>query len=399
MKIGIIREGKVPSDNRVALTPKQCGYILANFPVKILLEPSENRCFDEKAYVTEGVELSKDLSDCDVLLGIKEVPINQLIPNKTYFIFSHTAKKQPHNRPLLQAFLEKNIELVDYELLTNEQGARLIAFGKFAGMVGAHNGVMGYGMKTKTFNIPRMNTFLHYADARNFYAEMQLPPLNIVLAGHGRVANGVMEVLTDMGVNEVENDDFLTQNAQTPVFTQLKPHAYVKRTDDGAFDKSEFYAQGSLYKSKFAPYYKKADIFINGIFYDKKAPAFFTAKEMHRADFKIQMIADISCDIVPNSSIPSTLLATTIAEPFFGYQTKSGKVVLPFDESAVTMMTIDNLPNELPRDASEFFGQQFIEQILPEILRGGQSDILARATITKNGKLTPTFDYLSDFVY
>ena len=217
MKIGIIREGKVPSDNRVALTPKQCGFILANFPVKILLEPSENRCFDEKDYVTEGVEINNDLSDCDVLVGIKEVPVAQLIPNKKYFIFSHTAKKQPHNRPLLQAFLEKNIELIDYELLTNEQGARLIAFGKFAGMVGAHNGVMGYGMKTKTFDIPRMNTFLHYADARNFYATMQLPPFNIVLAGHGRVANGVIEVLTDMGVKEVENDDFLTQNVQTSI--------------------------------------------------------------------------------------------------------------------------------------------------------------------------------------
>ena len=142
MKIGIIREGKVPPDSRVPLTPEQCAFLNKSEKVQIVVQSSPNRCFDDESYQKAGISLREDLTDCDILMGVKEVPIDQLIPNKTYFFFSHTIKKQSYNRDLLLAILEKNIRLLDYEVLTNEKGQRLIAFGKFAGMVGAHNGVM-----------------------------------------------------------------------------------------------------------------------------------------------------------------------------------------------------------------------------------------------------------------
>ena len=402
MKIGIIHEGKNPPDNRAALTPLQCANIERLYPVKIKVEPSQIRCFLDKEYEEEGIKISQDLDDCDYLLGIKEVPISQLKPQKTYFFFSHTIKKQEHNRPLLQAILEKKITLIDYEVLTDSYNQRLIAFGKFAGMVGAHNGVMGYGLRTGAFILPRMKDLESYAEARAFYKKTELPPLSIVLSGSGRVAKGAMEVLLDMGFKKVAPTDFLVEKYDMPVFTQVHPIDYVTRKDGEPFEKQDYYSDPSVFRSTFAKFYRKTDLFINCIFYDKRAPAFFTVEDMRQPDFRIKTIADVSCDIVPYSSVPSTIKSSTIADPFYGFDPfKNAESDSPFAGNAVTMMTIDNLPNELPRDASNYFGEQFIINILPElqaIQRGESSKIIERATITRNGKLTEKYAYLQDFV-
>ena len=152
MKLALIREGKVPPDSRVPLTPEQCAYVLANHPVEIVVEPSPIRCFADDEYREAGIALQNDLSDADVLLGVKEVPVEQLIPGKTYFFFSHTIKKQAYNRRLLQTILEKRIRLIDYEVLTDLNGRRLIAFGRFAGMVGAHNALYTFGRRSGLFS-------------------------------------------------------------------------------------------------------------------------------------------------------------------------------------------------------------------------------------------------------
>lgn len=399
MKIGIIREGKVPPDARVALTPSQVQEISQKFNLNIRIEPSPNRCFSDKEYHTEGGVFSDDLSDCDVLLGIKEVPITQLIAEKTYFFFSHTIKKQTHNRKLLQAVLEKKIRLIDYEMLTDAAGNRLIAFGKFAGMVGAHNGLLAYGIRTGKFSLPRMKDLHDFDAVCAVYQNTPLPPLKVVVTGNGRVSSGIVYVLQKAGVKMVAPADFLNVAYDYPVFTQLSPVEYARRKDGSPFQKKEYYAQPQDFESAFAPYFREADIFVNGIFYDKNAPAFFTNAEMLRPDFKIKVIADVSCDLMPHSSVPSTLYATTIAEPFYGYNPANLSAENEaFTENVVTMMTIDNLPSELPRDASAFFGEQFIEHILPEVLRGGYSDILERATIAENGALTPRYAYLQDYV-
>ncbi len=398
IKIGIIREGKVPPDARVPLTPEQCAEAQVEFPVKFLVEPSPVRCFKDEEYTAHGVTLSHDLSQCDVLLGVKEVPIHLLMPDKTYLFFSHTIKKQPYNRPLLQAILEKNIRLIDYEVLTDEQGQRLIAFGFYAGVVGAHNGLWTYGQRTGAFSLPRLYERLDYAAVQAVYESLALPPLRIVLTGNGRVATGAAKNLMDIGIRKVTPQEFLDQDFQEAVFTQIQAKDYVIRRDGSAFDKHHFYAHGDNYDSAFAPYYRKADIFINGIFYDPKAPMFFTTKEMQRPDFHIKTIADITCDLMPNSSVPCTIRASKIADPVYGFDPATSLETAPFSPNAVDVMAIDNLPSELPRDASAFFGRQLLGAIFPELLLGRESAVIRRGMLTEGGKLTEPFEYLADYV-
>jgi len=398
VKIGIIREGKIPPDARAPLTPEQCAEAMVELPVRIVVQPSPVRCFKNEEYTAHGIHLQEDLSDCDVLLGIKEVPVAQLLGGKTYLFFSHTMKKQPHNRHLLQAVLQKNIRLIDYEALTDERGERLIAFGFYAGIVGAHNALWTWGRRTGQFSLPRLCESHDYAEVLEVYEKLILPPLRIVLTGTGRVSTGAAKNLRDMGILQVAPEEFLEKDFSEAVFTQIAAQDYVKHREGQAFDKTHFYAHGEEYVSAFAPYYRRADIFINGIFYDKKAPAFFTVEEMQQPDFQIKVIADVTCDIVPDSSVPSTIRASKIADPVFGFNPKIGQETPPYLPDSVDVMSIDNLPSELPRDASAFFGRQLLEKILPELLHGRASDAIRRGMIAENGSLTLEFRYLADYV-
>ena len=396
MKIGIIKEGKSPPDYRVPLTPNQCKTLQKNYGVNIIVQPSNTRCFPDEDYKDAGITVSEDLAECEIFMGVKEVPISHLIPDKTYFFFSHTIKKQAYNQQLLRAILDKNIRLIDYEVLTNEKGQRLIAFGEFAGMVGAHNALWTYGERTKGFTLPRIYTLYDYAAATEFYKTLTLPAIKIVLTGMGRVANGSVMVLKDMGIEQVSPKDFLQKKFSHSVFTQLDCEDYAARIDGSSFELHDFFKNPHLYKSIFAPYIASADVMINGIYWDNQAPAFFTLSEMATSKFNIQVIADVTCDIAPVASIPSTIKASTIADPVFGFDPKTAKEVPPFSPKTIDMMTIDNLPNELPRDASTAFGEQFIEHILPELLID-KSEVIERATVAENGALGKHFQYLAEF--
>ena len=398
IKIGIIREGKVPPDKRVPLTPEQCAKARDIFNLSVAVQPSPVRCFPDEQYAALGIPLQEDLSDCDILLGVKEVPVDMLIPGKTYLFFSHTIKKQPYNRRLLQAILEKGISLIDYEVLTDEKGARLIAFGFYAGIVGAHNALWTWGRRTGDFSLPRLHECHDYAEALEAYKSLHLPPLRIVLTGGGRVSSGAVKNLLDMGIRQVGPAAFLEQDFSEAVFTQIHAADYAERKDGAPFDKSHFYAHGDEYRSKFAPFYRKADIFINGIYYDQKAPAFFSAAETALDDFRIRVIGDITCDIVPDSSVPCTLRPGKIADPVYGFSRSSGQETTPHTPDSIDVMAIDNLPSELPRDASAFFGQQLLDNILGALIQGDNSPVIRRGQITESGHLTSAFSYLEDYV-
>lgn len=396
IKIGLIREGKVPADNRVALTPAQCKWIHKNSDqVKVIAQHSDSRCFSDREYQSAGVEVKEDVSECDILLGIKEVPVSQLIPGKTYLFFSHTKKKQPHNRKLLQAILEKNVTLIDYECLEHDDGLRIIGFGFFAGVVGAHNGMMAYGMRTGLYKLDRVYKQRSFRELIHTYFGLRLPNVKIAVTGSGRVAHGVLEIMNLMGIHEVEPDDYLKKRFSYPVYTQLRGADLYKHRETGEYNRHDFHERPQDYVCKFLPYAAQTDILMNGVYWDKNVPRLFEKKDVIQEDFIIQTIADITDDA--DGSVPINLGDQTIENPVYGVDRHNFEKTEPYIKGSIDVMAVGNLPNELPRDASRYFGEQLIKYVLTDLVGGG-SNVISRATIAKGGRLTDEFNYLQDYV-
>jgi saccharopine dehydrogenase (NAD+, L-lysine-forming) len=398
IKIGLIREGKTPPDKRVPFTPSQVEEIQQRYPfVKVICEKSPIRCFKDDEYEQAGAEVKSDVSDCDILMGIKEVPADRLIPDKTYLFFSHTIKKQAYNRKLLQEILKKNIRLIDYEALKDSQGNRLVAFGRYAGIVGAYNGLWTYGKRFDAFAMRRAHECFDVNDLKLELRKVQLPYLKIVLTGAGRVAKGAMETLDTAGIRKVSPSDFLLKTYSEPVYVQLGSADYHVRKEGGSFNRDEFHQHPERYHSMFLEFAKVTDLLMAGAFWNPKAPVLFTREEMKSPGFKIKIIADITCDI--EGSIPSTKRASTIADPVYDYDPYTDSLQPAFSNpSFVSVMAIDNLPCELPRSASEEFGHDLIDRIVKPLLVEDIDGFIERGTITRNGKLTPPFSYLQDYV-
>lgn len=397
MKFGIIRERKNPPDRRVVLSPELCQSVVKAHPeAQIMVEPSPIRVFNDSEYKDLGIEVAHKMEECDVLLGVKEVPIEALIPNKKYFFFSHTIKKQPYNRDLLRAILEKNIELYDHEIITNAKGQRLVAFGRYAGIVGAYNGVRAYGLKYGTFELPKAEAL---KDQKALIAELQkvqLPNIKILLTGKGRVGNGAKEMLDAMNLRKVNVAEYLSEVFNEPVYCQIDASEYNKRKDGVRGNKADFFANPQEYKSNFFRFAEVTDFYIAGHFYGDGAPYLYTREDAKHPDFKIKVVADISCDI--DGPVATTVQPSTIADPIYGYHPQSESVVDYLNPDAIAVMAVDNLPAELPRDASDGFGEAFAQYVIPAFFNGDQDGILHRAKMTANGKLTKRYAYLEDYV-
>jgi saccharopine dehydrogenase (NAD+, L-lysine forming) len=399
LKVGIIREGKIPTDRRVPLTPKQAKEVEEKFnDVKVYCQSSLIRCYKDFEYQEEGIEVVSDIHHCDILLGIKEVPVHELIPGKTYMFFSHTIKKQPYNRNLLREIIRNKIHLIDYEVLTNKAGQRLIAFGRYAGIVGAYNGILTYGNRYKLFTLRRARDCYDMEDLKTEYSRAKLPPVKIALTGGGRVASGAMEVLEGMGVTKVSVDDYLKHSFDFPVYAQLRSKDYNKRKGSGEFNSSEFYENPENYESDFLKFSKVTDLLIAAAYWDPNAPNLFQREDVLKEEFKIRVIADITCDI--EGSIPCTKIPSTIDDPVYDYSAYEDKVLKPYSGGRnISVMAVDNLPCELPRNASEDFGFEMVNSILPNLLGTHDvDDIIQRATITENGRLNDRYKYLEDYI-
>jgi saccharopine dehydrogenase (NAD+, L-lysine-forming) len=397
IKIGIIKEGKTPPDERVPFCPEQVNYINANFPnVKVVVQKSDVRRYKNEEYQNQGIELVENLDDCNVLMGIKEVPIADLIPNKTYFFFSHTIKKQTYNRKLLIELLNKKIAMVDYETLVNKHGSRLIGFGRYAGIVGCYNTFYAYGKRTGTFDLKRAYQCFDKEEMLNELTKVKLPnDYKIVMTGGGRVANGIIEILEKLNIQKVKPADFLSNNYIYPVYTQLFPEDYNKRVDNQPFTVREFFADASGFESNFMQYAKVADMYMSGHFWAKGSPFIFTREDAKSRDFKIKVVGDVSCDI--DGPVACTIKPSSINNPIYGYNPTTEQETEYNNLDAITVMAVDNLPCELPKDASKDFGREFIDKILPHLINDTEH-VIERATICKNGNLTPRFEYLRDYV-
>jgi len=397
--LGLLREGRTPPDRRVALTPKKCVELQDAYPsLRVRVQPSPTRAFSDQEYRDLGIEVNDDLAACDVLLGVKEVPVEWLLTGKTYLFFSHTIKQQPRNRELLQTILQKNITLIDYELLTNAAGERVVAFGHWAGIVGAYNGLLTYGRKHGLFTLKPAWQCVDMEDMEEeFFKVKRLPPIKIAITGTGRVAQGALEVLGRMGIRRVSVYDYLYLDFNEPVYTQLGSSDYNRRRDGRVWDTANFHREPAAYESTFGKYLPVTDLLIACAYWHPAAPRLFTEADTRRPDFKITTIADVTCDV--NGSIPLTQRSSTIEEPAFDYDPATGALETAYSRPAnITVMAVDNLPCELPRNASRDFSRQLLDQVLPPLVAGDPAGVLARATIAAGEQLRPRFAYLADYV-
>ncbi|HEX8270817.1 MAG TPA: NAD(P)-dependent oxidoreductase [Flavobacterium sp.] len=397
MKFGIIKERKTPPDRRVVFSPDELAQLQRAYPeAQVRVESSDIRIFPDSEYIGKGITVSDDVSDCDVLFGVKEVPIEALIPNKKYFFFSHTIKKQLHNRKLLQAILEKKIDLYDHETIVDADNRRLIGFGRYAGIVGTYNGIRAFGIKFELFNLPKAETLSGKEALVERLRRLVLPPIKIVLTGSGKVGNGAKEMLDAMKIKQVSVENFLTKIYSEPVYTQIEVLDYNKRIDGQELDRRDFYQNPKEYMSDFERFTKVSEIFIAGHFCANDAPVILSRDMLLANDNRIKVVADVSCDV--GGPLACTLRASTIAAPFYGYLPSTNEETDLFHPAAIVVMAVDNLPCELPKDASEGFGEMFMQHVIPAFFNNDTDGILERAQITHDGKLTPRFAYLQEYV-
>ncbi len=403
MKFVMIRERKNPPDRRVVLSPLQAaGFQHAFAEAELLIESSPIRVFTDDVYKQHGMTVTENITDAEVMIGVKEVPIESLIAGKKYFFFSHTVKKQPYNRALLRAILDKKIELFDHETIVDSQGNRLIGFGRYAGLVGAYNAFRALGLREGLFILPQVSTLADLNAVKKELSAIKslIPPLSIVITGTGKVAGGIREILEFLQIHECTPKELLQLahfDSKQTIFSQLDVDDYYIRKDGFKPTKTECYNNPELLQSDFMKYAQVADMLITGHFYGTGAPYLFTREDMRSPNFKIKTVADVSCDI--DGPVACTIRASTIKDPIYGYDPIQEKEVSYHTPGAITVMAVDNLPCELPKDASEGFGEMFLKHVLPAFFNGDKDGILQRAQMTtSDGKLTDRFKYLQEYV-
>lgn len=377
-KIGIIKETKSEAEKRVALTPKDCEVILKkNDNIEIFLESSKNRCFDDEEYAKVGVKVVEEIFKCDCFVGIKEVEIDYLKNNGKYLFFSHTIKGQPYNMNLLKNCIQKNITLIDYELIKVEN-KRVIGFGKIAGYVGAYETLRGYlSIKYSTIKLPKKAKELdNLQDLKVSILKYKDLLPKLLITGKGAVGNGIKRLLDDIGYLEVSKEIFNSINENSLNYTVL--------------DYKDYYVEINEKSSVLEKYIQNTPVIIFGHYYKDGDPMILENKIL--INNNVLCIGDISCDI--NRPIQSTIKATTIENPFYYYNYLKEKEVDNLDNDSILVMSVDNIPSIIPAESSKMFSEMFVENVLDSLLNGDEKNILKEATICQNMNLTDKFSYL-----
>jgi hypothetical protein len=400
MKIGLIKETKTPIDNRVALTPSQARFLMDKFPgTEIVAETSDVRAYSDDEYTALGINIVNDLSDCDVLFGIKEATIDSIIPNKHYFFFGHIAKMQEYNRPLIKAMINKEITFSDYEYLVDSDGKRVCAFGWWAGVVGVYYTLRGFGLKHKLYELPKPDLRFTIKQLLDLLKSIELPKVKLLVTGAGRVSQGAQYVLNEIGANKIDENEYLSaENVNALTYCVADVNCLVKRRDGKDFTWSDFSDNASEYESDFIKFAQKTDVLISAHFWAPDAPVYLGEEDLRRDDLRIKMIGDVTCDIM--GSIKSTVRSSTHDKPYFDYNPVTGKAEEAFSSgNNITVMAVDTCPNALALDASEYFGDMLTEHVFKPMLKNSSEEnpVVEGATIIRNGKLTSNYSYLENF--
>ncbi len=400
MKIGLIRETKTPIDNRVALTPSQARMLMDSYMgVEIVVESSDVRAYSDDEYRAFGIQVVKDLNDCDILFGIKEAAIESILPQKHYFFFGHIAKMQEYNRPLIKAMIEKRITFSDYEYLVDQGGKRVCAFGWWAGVVGVYYTLRGYGLKYKLYELPQPDLRFTIKQLLDSLNKIELPRVKLLVTGAGRVSQGAQFVLNQIGANKIDEQEYLSvETVNELTYCVADVDRLVKHKDRKKFTWSDFSANVHDYESDFFKFAKVTDVLICAHFWAPDAPVYLDVDDLRREDLRIRMIGDVTCDIM--GSIKSTVRSSTHANPYFDYNPITGREEGAFtSDNNISVMAVDTCPNALALDSSEYFGDMLIEHVFKPMLTdfSAKNSVIEGATIIRDGMLTDPYAYLGDF--
>ena len=406
--ISIIKEARI-DENRTPFTPNQIQTLIANFPnLHVLVQPSKNRCFNDEDYSKAGAKIEEDIIRSDIIFGVKEVEISKLIENKTYLFFSHTSKVRKdisqstkdkaiiYKKELLREVIKKKITLIDYENIreTSGKGYRYLGFGRFAGIVGCYNTLNLYLKLQKKQLLPRAFEINSYEKIKKLISKKNFNKIKILLTGSGNVAKGSMEILKHTNIKQISLNDYLNKKYDEAVFCNISLREHVERNDGKHSSYQDFMLNPHEYKSTATNYLYSTDMLITGHYWEPKFPKLFSLNQINK--FKnLKIIGDITCDI--NGSIPTTIRSTSIAKPYYSFDINSMKEI-DLCNKGIAVMAVDNLPSELPNEASEEFGKSIISEVLPFLI-GKDDGRINRATTTSQGKLCPTFRYLENFIW
>lgn len=400
-RIGIIRETKIPTDNRTPLTPVQCEELLRTYPgLEIYVQPSDLRVFADEEYIRAGATLTEDMTSCDYLFGVKEVSIDTLLPGKHYFFFAHIGKEQPYNQKLCRAMIDKNITLTDYEYLTDTNKKRLVSFSFWAGVMGVYNTMRLFGLRNKLFTLPAPDQKFTVADILNNgrpaieILKRHDKPIRILITGNGRASSGAVFILDELGVKHVSVEEYLNEHRTGPVYTVATTSELVRRKDGRPYDRSDFKHHPDQYVSDFRRFAYTTAIFIPCHYWQPGQPKYYTRDMFSTAS--IDVVGDVTCDI--NGSVECTIRPSTHQSPFYGIDVNGGFEDYSYTTyGSIGVMAVDTLPNAIPFEASKSFGEKLLDHVFPALLGEDNEGMIANATLINNGRLTERFGYLKNY--
>ncbi|MCB2203728.1 hypothetical protein KQI65_03200 [bacterium] len=432
--IGIRRETKDPTQQRVPLSPDQVRSLVNDHGLRVLVERMPQRIFPDEEYAAAGAELSDDFRDANIVFGVKEIDTEYMLDDMAYMFFSHTIKAQSYNMDMLRNMLQRNMTLFDYELIKDAEGRRLVFFGNFAGYAGMIDSMWAMGKRLEHEGIASPFAGVRYAteygllsDAERAFREMgerirteglpeELTPFICGFTGYGNVSRGAQHLYDLLPVETIAAKDLAAFYRQGTFSRNVvykvefrEEDMFAPVVDDAPFELQEFYDMPERYRSIFEQYLPYLSMMINGIYWEPRYPRLVTieaAKTLWSGTQKprLRVIGDITCDI--DGSVQLTVKETNALNPVFVYEPKSGQVRDGHQGDGPVILAVDKLPTELPREASTAFGAA----LLPHVPVLAAADLtvpfealqlppaLKNAIIAHRGRLTPEFTYLQEYL-
>jgi len=428
MIIGIRRENKNEWEKRTPLIPEDIKSLIEKYGLRALVQTSKIRAFNDDDYKDSGAEIDEDLNHADLIFGVKEVPTDMVLEHKTYVYFAHVIKGQPHNMAMLKTLMDKKCNLIDYERIVDENNKRLIFFGRYAGKAGIIETLHAFaeklrlnGISTALDKIKQPYQYKSIQEAKEEIKKIgdeirekgfpeRMLPVVVGFAGYGNVSQGAQVIFDLLPVKTIQPDELISNYDQLKlernhlIKVVLKEEHTVKNKN-GKFDLKEYFIDPEKYESNFDQYIPYLDVLVNCILWTNKNPRLITKDYLrNNSNSKLKVIGDLSCDLLGGIEITNDV--TDPANPTYTYLPESDKYEDGTKKGGVTVMAIDNLPCEFPKEASAEFShvlKNFVYEIYHADFEKNFEELelaypIKKALIVHKGKLTKDYLYLNQYL-